>query len=296
MCIFSGEVVSVSNTRIFGRTEQLLRGPVRASQVLVYKMKFAAPSALAMILPIPILPGSPDDAVEFIDLSRHAAFFDRLDEHFSKPVAKGRGMDLSFSLEKTLEVHQVGDYEASFVPTMRDFGRLDRRFTLPANTWVKLPQYADYGFAVFKLNQNLAPSPTSSPRSRLQVPASKAEARRHENFRAEREAIPSARDVHPMAFKFPTRHPEFVFFPTVHIHDGEVHQYGVFDHELFVQSEELGADLVNGAVTGEPWLMSSSPLSGVGPGNVIDPDRRGYKATLKGELSNVDVILRRGRA
>ena len=29
--------------------------------------------------------------------------------------------------------------------------------------------------------------------------------------------------VHPMAFEFPTRSPDEIFFPTAHIHDGACH-------------------------------------------------------------------------
>ena len=48
-------------------------------------------------------------------------------------------------------VVQVGAFEASFVPTVKDFSRLDKRFRLPAGAWNKLSTYNDYGFAVFKL-------------------------------------------------------------------------------------------------------------------------------------------------
>jgi hypothetical protein len=34
-----------------------------------------------------------------------------------------------------LEVIQVGDFEASFVPTVKDFSRLDERFRLPSAVW-----------------------------------------------------------------------------------------------------------------------------------------------------------------
>jgi hypothetical protein len=290
MCIFSGPVKSVSNTRIFARQIPPTSG-MAAMQSLVYKMRFDADSPVAMILPLPVDTNYGQNALTFVDLSRYPNFFDLLDEKFPKPNPKmGLERRLGRSIgSDTLPVHQVGRYEASFVPNQRDFERLDSRFVLPKRAWDQLPQYADYGFAVFKLNDSKpAPPPSSS-----QWPT-----RRHSQSRPDwtPAALSGPQDVHPMAFLFIPRFPNSIFFPTIHIHDGDVHQFGDFDHELYVQSEELGADLVNGAVTGEPWLMSSSPLSGVGPGNVIDPDRRGYKATLKGELSNVDVILRRGRA
>ncbi len=45
----------------------------------------------------------------------------------------------------------MGSFEASFVPTRRDFSRLDQRFRLPDDVWQALLGYDDWGFAVFKL-------------------------------------------------------------------------------------------------------------------------------------------------
>ncbi len=44
-----------------------------------------------------------------------------------------------------------------------------------------------------------------------------------------------AMSVHPMAFSFPRRDPQTVFFPTVHIHDGKVHEKADFDHIIYCQ-------------------------------------------------------------
>ena len=48
-------------------------------------------------------------------------------------------------------MHDVGEFEASFVANIGDFSRLDRRFRIALEVWAELPTYADYGFAVFKL-------------------------------------------------------------------------------------------------------------------------------------------------
>ena len=103
-------------------------------------------------------------------------------------------------LSKKLEVVEVGSFEASFVPAIKDFARLDERFRLPTSVWEKLPQYKDYGFAVFKLKKG-------------------------------------ASKVHPMAFEFPRALKDVLFFPTVHIHDGTVPAKAKFDHSLFCQME-----------------------------------------------------------
>ncbi len=52
---------------------------------------------------------------------------------------------------KVLEVKKVGKFDASFVPAIKDFSRMDERFRLPMGVWDKLPMYKEYGFAVFQL-------------------------------------------------------------------------------------------------------------------------------------------------
>ena len=59
--------------------------------------------------------------------------------------------------EASLVVHDVGDFEASFVPTVGDFARLDERFRFSPDVWKQLPQYEDWGFAVFKLRSGEKP-------------------------------------------------------------------------------------------------------------------------------------------
>src|SRR6185369_14702651 len=86
-------------------------------------------------------------------------------------------------------------------PTMKDFSRLDKRFQIADDAWKKLPQYKDFGFAVFKLKSGEA-------------------------------------KIHPMAFSFPRRDTSKLFFPTVHIHDGKVHSEAEFDHVLYCQPSE----------------------------------------------------------
>ena len=109
-----------------------------------------------MVLPIPVLPGSSEDAVRFVDLSEAPDFFTQLSALFP-PVpqpARARVPGEPVVRSNALVVHQVGDFEASFVPSIEDFERLDARFRLPKKTWHTLPEYADYGFAVFKLRMN----------------------------------------------------------------------------------------------------------------------------------------------
>jgi hypothetical protein len=197
MCCFSRPVKSVSATRIFARMGE------GARQFVVYSMNLDSAEPLAMVLPIPVAAGSDEAAVRFINLKNYANFFDDLSSGFPVPPPASEGRSRSISAASSerapLQVFQVGSFEASFVPTVGDFGRLDERFRLPESAFVRLPGYKTFGFTVFKLKAG-------------------------------------EQTVHPMAFEFPTASRSRLFFPTVHIHDGQVHDRAGFDHALYCQS------------------------------------------------------------
>ena len=191
-------------------------------------------------------------------------------------------------MSDTLEVHNVGDYEASFVPTIADFSRLDARFKLPDKTWSQIPEYADYGFAVFKLNQSVMQPATGFQMPRLPERSNPSMRR----TMSQRGPVSNQEDheFHPMAFSFPTRMPDAVFFPTVHIHDGEVHESEEFDHTLYLQPHPAIASELQKS---REWQESSiCPGRSTGPAEVIDPGVFAYKTNLSGRLVNIDTVLR----
>ena len=208
MCCFSRPVLSVGDTAIFAR----LSG--NGFQHLVYQMKYATKEPNAMILPLPVATPASEESIEFVDLSNYNTFFEDCNRAFPElpePMTDRAGESAADAGDWTeLAVHNVGSFITSFVPTVGDFHRLDERFVIPKETWAKIPEYADYGFAVFQLD-DLAGKP------------------------------------HPMAIRFKSRLKK-LFFPTVHIHDGEVHSREEFDHDLFMQ--HAGLDSVVGNYKG----------------------------------------------
>lgn len=244
MCCFSQPVQDVSDTSIFARSE-------KGIQFLVYRMTYRAAAELAMVLPIPVPARPREDAVRFISLASYPKFF--RDMHGGFPAAGATTSEvLSLLPTPVLKVYDVGSYEASFVPTLNDFGRLDERFRIPRATWAQLPMYADYGFAVFKLKAT-----SDKPGG-----------------------------VHPMAFAFPQRDPARLFFPTVHIHDGQVHPEAEFDHTLFCQ--------VNGDAlySRREWEHSRSVAREFMQldlaGDIVAGKRRVWRRRLEGDLPNQD--------
>jgi hypothetical protein len=251
MCCFSRPVISVTTTNIFARPA------ADGRQFLVYSMLIEAATDLAMILPLPAKQPAGEKDVTFVDLKDYPDFFIEMDRGF--PVRDSHPGHLtllgtaSASRSEKLEVQQVGDFEASFVPTVDDFSRLDERFRLPDNAWKDLPAYKDFGFAVFKLK-------------------------------------PGTMRIHPMAFSFPRRDPNVLFFPTVHIHDGKVHGTAHFDHALYCQPTEEGHPKVTA------WRESSGHPSGFmnvkNTRDIVLADQHCYKKEMRGRFANEDVLLK----
>ena len=193
MCCFSRNV-SVNNTRIFARASSM-------GQFLVYSMDYTSKEDMAMILPLPVPPHPGENAVRFIDLSAYPEFFTNMENGF--PQSQFLGLSRAVPAgAPALKVHDVGSYEASFVPSQTDFSRLEERFRIPGEFWSQLPIYADCGFAVFKLKSG-------------------------------------DKKVHPMAFDFQTRHRDSLFFPTVHIHNMMIEKDARFDHFLYFQGKRI---------------------------------------------------------
>ncbi|MDP1590528.1 MAG: hypothetical protein Q8M07_22435 [Prosthecobacter sp.] len=243
MCCFTGKVEEVKNTRIFAR----LRTDGR--QVLIYQMSVKAPQDLAMVLPIPIKKGAGEKTVKFFDFSKYEGVFRDLELCFP---TWSFSVDQVNSSRGALSVVSVGAYDASFVPTITDFSRLDARFRLPEDVWVKLPGYADFGFAVFKLK-------------------------------------PGNTQVHPMAFSFPTAQAGTVFFPTLHIHDGKVHAKERFDHTLYFQG--VGLDITDGGWE-ESFGLPKNRVKCDNTHGLIRPDMHVYRSEMHGKFQNGDVVVK----
>jgi hypothetical protein len=212
-------------------------------------MKLVADQDLAMILPLPVAKESGEDAVKFINLEKYEKFFTDLQLGFPRPAAGGLSRSNAPLTDSPLVVYDVGSFEASYVPTVNDFMRLDARFRLPTEVWQGLPETKDCGFAVFKLKSG-------------------------------------KRDVHPMAFEFPRRKPNLLFFPTVHIHDGEVHDTAEFDHVLYCQPSETGPEsLMDWTESVQPAGLFTKVDKSEG---ILDADHHVYRRAIKGEQENKD--------
>lgn len=243
-------VESVTATKIFARLDV-----DAGEQYLAYQMNFSAANDLAMILPLPVESALGEDALEFINLKEYDDFFSDLNLGFPQPMALtlGRSSKSVVAPAAELVVHDVGSFEASFVPTVADFSRLDPRFRLADDAWDKLPAYKKFGFAVFKLKS-------------------------------------TDNAIHPMALKFQPAAADRVFFPTVHIHDGEVHRRADFDHTLYLQGSPLAT--TRGFGFRNRWEESMKPAQqfvNLKKAKGLVEDEHVHRLTLKGKFPNRDI-------
>jgi hypothetical protein len=251
MCCFSGPVEDVSSTKIFARKSG------KDTQFLVYQMNLRTSQKVAMILPLPVAHRSRAKAVRFISLKHYPDFFD--DMRMGFPQSKSRsagamaGMGGASKSDEPLPVVKVGDFIASYVPSILDFSRVDKRFKLPKNTWEALPDYSNYGFAVFQLNI----------------------------------ATNTDTKIHPMALEFVTELQNKLFFPTVHIHDGKVHSQEHFDHSLYLQEEAIGLykNLAKSIGPANTFMRNVLAKGITSPEDIV------YRRILRGTLPNEDTLF-----
>lgn len=233
-------------------TKIFARESTKNRQFVVYSMTLAAEKDLAMILPLPVPAKSPEDAVRFINLEKYEKFFADMAKGF--PATRGPSKSETFGLgglgNHKLEVVEVGSFVASFVPTVADFARLDEQFRLPNGTWDKLPAYKEFGFAVFKLK-------------------------------------PGEKTIHPMAFEFP-RATRRLFFPTVHIHDGEVHEQADFDHVLYMQAEQNAGAMMQWQ---ESPQLAASFMKIDDTAGIVDGKQHIYRLKISGKKQNRDIYV-----
>jgi hypothetical protein len=87
--------------------------------------------------------------------------------------------------------------------------------------------------------------------------------------------------VHPMAMTFPTRDPDRLFFPTVHVHDGRFHDTAKFDHALYFQRPSSAPEPDE-----HGWMKPTKSYA-----ELVLPDHVMARRTLRGKLPNEDVWI-----
>ncbi len=122
MCMFSGSVSSVSQTKIF-----VAPLTVSGKQITVYSKKVTLGAKtdkhVAMVLPFPTKDGS----CQVVDLSKYKTIFSDLDKLFPAPKSFVRSSTDSFGGSRSLPmlaVERSGSYQYTVVPSWNDLDRV----------------------------------------------------------------------------------------------------------------------------------------------------------------------------
>jgi hypothetical protein len=92
-----------------------------------------------------------------------------------------------------------------------------------------------------------------------------------------------------MAFSFPRRNTKSLFFPTVHIHDGEVHSKAEFDHTLYCQPGESERPTIH--EWNESFANAERFMAVDKTKRLILGDQHCYQKQLHGMLPNRDTLV-----
>lgn len=92
-----------------------------------------------------------------------------------------------------------------------------------------------------------------------------------------------------MAFIFPLRDQHGLFFPTLHIHDGEVHDRADFDHMLYAQHSIFWPrNFMSWEESPRPAGMFAATKRSQG---LIDETGHVYRKRVSGERKNEDIVV-----
>lgn len=177
MASFTQPVSGVSGTRIFARV-------VNDRQFLVFSTSVRATGNLALVLPLPVPPGSGADAVRFHDLSLFPEIFVHLQELFQNTGAMAVRGSLGRELMENTPALESPVEKVSFLPGRKAFETLEPCDRLSAAAWTSRPGWSDFGFVVASLRLG-----SSAGNEAAHIP--------------------------PIAVEFPTRRAGEIFFPTI---------------------------------------------------------------------------------
>lgn len=202
MCIILTHVESVSNTQIYVSSSKS-----RKRQLTIYTNKVDTHVKNAMILPVP----NPL-SVELLNFKNYKKIFDDCREcfHHDDGSRNDRHMyraalSASFDSRPPLPVYTVGSYQASIVPSINDFDRVDTqilRVNPQVFTLLKDTYDSSFGFIICQLREG-------------------------------------SHQYHPFAYTHEIHNCNLLFVPTLHYHLGETSVKADWDHTIYSPMTDL---------------------------------------------------------
>lgn len=217
-------------------------------QSLAVSLRISAATDLALIVPVPVTPGATETDVRLLSTDGSQSLFDSLASGFVGSAERPHRQDAEEAdAPRTVRYAAAQAMRAYYVPSIADFDQVGPHLRFPEAALASRPEYASYGFYVFEL--------------------------------------PAGQDVRivPMAFDFPTRHPEAVYFPTWYGDPTWMPEEGHRDITVYTQfGERLGWQETRETAT---RFVNAGASRGL-----IAPDRTVQRKILFGDGNNEDLL------
>ena len=202
MCIILARVESVSNTQLY-----ISSSKTKERQLVIYTNKVTSPDSNAMILPVP----NPL-SVELLNFRHYKDIFEDCQKcfrHYDDTrhlyATRSLACSASDSHRPVLPVYTIGSYQASIVPSLDDFDRLNTnilRVNPEVASLLRKTYDSEFGFLVCQLKRG-----------------------NHQ--------------YHPFAYTHSIHSNRLLFVPTLHYHLGEKGSSADWDHTIYSPMTDL---------------------------------------------------------
>lgn len=233
-----------------------------------------------IVLPLPVPASAQASDVRFLDLSTSPGFFDQLDrafppEEYLPRTSQGPGGgSAGGSAPSDGPRPPAGAYAAHYVASAAELTALGTAKSDPVDLGAIAARYPQHGFAIFELDPK--------PRSWL----------------ARLTSTLAGRGRAPVGLEFPSRDPERLYFPSLHLASVDISRPLPYDHAYYIQADDprSGAAWDNDVLSRGPrpaWedfrrsrgqVEANARLSDGRP--LLDPSRLCFRAHLRGDLQN----------
>lgn len=243
--------------QVVGPINMFARATADGQQVLACNFRYTAEAEFTLILPLPTPPDASAQAVRFIDLSNYDGFFGDLRRGFPDLTREAEKVSLTDRIrEKVLDWLDIDTTQAeiTFAPNRAALLHIAEQFKLSAEVQQALARFQQDGFVCLKL---------AAGSNRLP----------------------------PLAFEFPRRAPESVFFPTAHSVGGQFDPQASFNYTLFCQSPHRSLKWRVAADDNFRPLTAREFMKPDKAHGLIDPADGLLMQRLRGPFENVDICV-----
>lgn len=254
MCMFTGEVKSVSKTKI-----AVIACQTSGEILTTYTNTVSSDNDNNMVLPVAI---DNYKQIRLVDMSKEDQLFDYLDTIFNPPrrSSGARGIMLSMKSDshEKLEVFEVGSFKISIVPSFDDFCKLDES------------QVGEVSPKMVELLEK-----TYQGEQKFSFLVCKFKGGDHQ--------------FHPIGWTVPIR--SWAFVPTMHFH-GEIEASADWDHDIYFVGFGPSKDIKTLASFPKyAWMDFAYKFKDSTIGTITEDKKNSFTISVHGSKINCDIVV-----